>query len=230
MDPKTALLDQLRIDRTKTPRQPGGGSRSRWLIQVEQLEAALAAAKLADDDARPTFLRNQRQLSEGLISPETFDVDVSENFINRVHSKRPATITLNAYPQWQIPAEVIAIIPTADRAKATVKVRIGFKQKDARIVPDMGARVAFLDDAREARAGAASPTPGVVVPPEAVQANSDTGTVFVINGHMVERRAVRLGARNAGGQTVLSGLAAGTNLAVGNFSKLADGQRIRIVQ
>src|SRR5579863_749300 len=119
------------------------------------------------------------------------DVDVSENFIHRVHSMQPATITLNAYPDWQIPAEVIAVIPTADRAKATVKVRIGFKQKDPRIVPEMGARVSFLDDAPEARAGADSPTPGVVVPPEAVQANGDTGTVWVINGHVVERRAVR---------------------------------------
>jgi len=63
-------------------------------------------------------------------------VDVSENFINRVHSKQPATITLNAYPEWRIPAEVIAVIPTADRSKATIKVRIGFKQKDARIVPE----------------------------------------------------------------------------------------------
>ena len=97
-------------------------------------------------------------------------------------------------------------------------------------MPEMGARVSFLDDAPEARAGADSPTPGVVVPPEAVQANGDTGTVFVINGHVVERRAVRLGARNAGGQTILSGLAAGTNLAVGNFSELADGKNIRIVQ
>jgi RND family efflux transporter MFP subunit len=192
--------------------------------QVKQLEAALAAAKVAADDARPSFMRNQTQLAEGLISPETFDatkatydaaqaaalvaeqnlavakatveinqryeddtiikapfdgvvtvksaqpgeivspqflggggiakivdmdslevdVDVSENFINRVHSKQPAVITLNAYPSWHIAAEVIAVIPTADRSKATVKVRIGFKQKDPRIVPEMGARVAFL--------------------------------------------------------------------------------------
>jgi multidrug efflux pump subunit AcrA (membrane-fusion protein) len=76
------------------------------------------------------------------------DVDVSENFINRVHSKQAAVITLNAYPSWQISAEVIAVIPTADRSKATVKVRIGFKQKDPRIVPEMGARVSFLEDAQ----------------------------------------------------------------------------------
>lgn len=72
------------------------------------------------------------------------EVDVSENFIKRVHPQQPATITLNAYPEWSIPGKVIAVIPTADRAKATVKVRIGFLERDERVLPDMGARVAFL--------------------------------------------------------------------------------------
>lgn len=72
------------------------------------------------------------------------EVDVSENFIQRVRPGQPATITLNAYPEWKIPAEVIAIVPTADRAKATVKVRVGFKEKDSRVLPEMGARVSFL--------------------------------------------------------------------------------------
>jgi RND family efflux transporter MFP subunit len=72
------------------------------------------------------------------------EVDVSENFINRVHPGQKATVRLNAYPDWSIPAEVIAVIPTADRAKATVKVRVGFKERDARILPEMGARVSFL--------------------------------------------------------------------------------------
>jgi HlyD family secretion protein len=74
------------------------------------------------------------------------EVDVNENFITRVHPNQPATVRLNAYPDWAIPAYVIAIIPTADRAKATVKVRVGFKQRDARILPEMGARVSFLKD------------------------------------------------------------------------------------
>lgn len=73
------------------------------------------------------------------------EVDVSENFIHRVHSHQPASITLNAYPDWNIPARVIALIPTADRTKATVKVRVGFDVKDPRIVPEMGAHVWFLE-------------------------------------------------------------------------------------
>jgi len=75
------------------------------------------------------------------------EVDVSENFINRVHVGQSATVRLNAYPDWSIPGSVIAIIPTADRSKATVKVRVGFKEKDPRILPEMGARVSFLNDA-----------------------------------------------------------------------------------
>jgi RND family efflux transporter MFP subunit len=76
------------------------------------------------------------------------EVDVSENFINRVHANQPATVRLNAYPDWSIPASVIAIVPTADRSKATVMVRVGFKVKDPRILPEMGARVSFLNEGR----------------------------------------------------------------------------------
>ena len=72
------------------------------------------------------------------------EVDVSEYFISRVHSGQPAVIKLNAYPDWQIPGGVVAIIPTADRAKATVNVRVGFAVRDAGVLPEMGARVAFL--------------------------------------------------------------------------------------
>ena len=72
------------------------------------------------------------------------EVDVSENFINRVHVGQEASARLNAYPDWEIPCSVVAIIPTADRSKATVKVRVGFKQKDPRILPEMGVRVSFL--------------------------------------------------------------------------------------
>jgi len=73
-------------------------------------------------------------------------MDVSENFINRVHPNQSATVRLNAYPDWGIPASVIAIVPTADRAKATVMARVGFKVKDPRILPEIGARVSFLND------------------------------------------------------------------------------------
>jgi RND family efflux transporter MFP subunit len=158
------------------------------------------------------------------------EVDVSENFINRVSAGQPAAITLNAYPDWRIPARVVAIVPTADRAKATVKVRVGFDVGDARVLPEMGARVAFLDpQATSATAAAGAPAQhAVLVPQEAVQADGDTGVVFVVADGGVERRTVRLGAQNAAGQVVLAGLTAGTRLARGDLSLLADGARVRV--
>src|SRR5262249_20273305 len=144
------------------------------------------------------------------------EVDVSENFINRVHADQAVTARLNAYPDWAIPAHVIAIIPTADRAKATVKVRVGFDARDERILPAMGVRVAFLDTRASApteSVSAAGAQRAFTVPTDAVQASGDTGVVFVLNDDRVERRAVRLGGRIAGKQIVLSGLTAGARVA-----------------
>ncbi len=157
------------------------------------------------------------------------EVDVNENFINRVTAAQPAVIKLNAYPDWSIPAEVIAVIPTADRTKATVKVRVAFKEKDARVLPEMGARVSFLGAAPKA----GSPEPaGVIVPSTAVlgsgQPNGTTGAVFLIRGTTVERRAVKLGAKSGSEQTVIAGLNAGDRIAIGDLAKLKDGDVVRI--
>ena len=276
--------------------------------QVRQLSVLLTAAKLAADDARPVFLRNQKQLGEELISQEVFDasrasydaaesavhvaeanlavaeatlqvnqryeddtlirapfdgvvtvktaqpgeivspqfsggggiakivdmdslevdVDVNENSINRVHPQQSATIILNAYPEWRIPAEVIAVIPTADRAKATVKIRIGFKQKDPRILPEMGARVTLLDEGHHSPVGGSGL--GVLIPAEAVQVNGNSGTVFLVSGTALVRRSVQLGMRGARDQTILGGLEPGAVVAIGDFAKLHDGVRVRVTE
>jgi RND family efflux transporter MFP subunit len=160
------------------------------------------------------------------------EVDVSENFINRVRPQQPVTIKLNAYPDWDIPGSVIATIPTADRAKATVKVRIAIKPKDPRIIPEMGARVAFLSDNEPAAAagsgGEKSPAPGVVIPADAITTSGSASIVFVVHGAAVERRAVRLGGKTSAGQIVTAGLEAGNTVALGDLSKLSDGARVRI--
>ncbi len=158
------------------------------------------------------------------------EVDVSENFINRVRPQQPVVIKLNAYPDWDIPGSVIAMIPTADRAKATVKVRIAIKQKDPRIIPEMGARVSFLTE-KEPQVPGAEKTPaapGVIIPAEAVATSGDTSIVYVIHDSTVERRAVRLGAKTAAGQVVVAGLASGDTVALGDLTKLSDGVRIRV--
>jgi len=156
------------------------------------------------------------------------EVDVSENFINRVQPGQPATIKLNAYPDWEIPAAVVAVIPTADRSKATVKVRVGFKQRDERVLPEMGARVAFLSEPSSPGSSTAAPVVAVMVPPDAVQVDGDNGTVFIINDNTVERRVVRLGSRTSEGQLVLSGLTAGSRVVVGNLEALSDGAKVRV--
>jgi RND family efflux transporter MFP subunit len=157
------------------------------------------------------------------------EVDVSENFINRVRPQQPVTIKLNAYPDWDIPGSVIAMIPTADRAKATVKVRIAIKQKDPRIIPEMGARVAFLSDDQPAAAGAEkNPVRAVSIPADAISTSGTASIVFVVHGSTVERRAVRLGGKTGSGQTISAGLEPGTIVALGDLSKLSDGTRVRI--
>jgi RND family efflux transporter MFP subunit len=155
------------------------------------------------------------------------EVDVSESFINRVRPGQDVSVRLNAYPDWEIPAHVIAIIPTADRAKATVRVRVGLEERDERILPQMGVRVSFLsddEDAPAARRGAEA----VLIPSDAIESDGATGVVYIVRDDTVERRAVALGARTDSGQVVLSGVTAGARLVVGNLSELTDGARVRI--
>ena len=155
-------------------------------------------------------------------------VDVNENFINRVRPAQRVSAKLNAYPDWQIQAHVAAVIPTADRSKGTVTVRIALDQKDARILPEMGVRVSFLADPSLDAGG--KPAGGVNLPSKAVQVSGATGTVFVVHGDTVERRAVRLGAGAGDNITILSGLAAGERVAVGDFTEIKDGAKIHIEQ
>jgi RND family efflux transporter MFP subunit len=148
------------------------------------------------------------------------DVDVAESFINRVTPGMPASVKLNAYPDWDIPAEVIAVVPTADQSKATVSVRVGLKVKDPRIIPQMGAHVAFLRPT-PAASGGAQPGRSVVVPPEAVQSEDSGQTVvFAIENGRAERRAVRLGEKTARGQILVAGVNPGDTVAVEGAERL----------
>jgi RND family efflux transporter MFP subunit len=153
-------------------------------------------------------------------------VDVNESYINRVAAGQPVEATLNAYPDWKIPGEVIAIIPTADRTKATVKVRIAIKSKDSRIVPDMGVRVGFLES-KPAGGAVAPAATGVLVPPEAVRAEGNGSVVFVYADGRVERRAVTLGPDTGGQRRVVSGLRDGERVVLSPAAALRDGQAVK---
>jgi RND family efflux transporter MFP subunit len=150
-------------------------------------------------------------------------VDVNENFINRVVPGQPVEATLNAYPDWKIPAQVTTIIPTADRTKATVRVRIALKSKDPRIVPDMGVRVAFFEDSKPETAAVEAPK-GVLVPRAALHREGQEDVVFVLAEGRLERRTVSLGGASVDdARLVSSGLAAGERVVVAPAEGLADG-------
>jgi RND family efflux transporter MFP subunit len=152
-------------------------------------------------------------------------VDVNESFINRVTPAQPVEAMLNAYPDWKIPGEVIAIIPTADRNKATVKVRVAIKSRDARIVPDMGVRVSFLE---AAGARPATPVSGVLVPPEAVRVEGKAGVLFVLAADTVQRRQVTLGAETPAGRLILSGVRDGERVVLSPPESLRDGAAVKL--
>ncbi len=156
------------------------------------------------------------------------EVDVNEAYINRVYPHQPVRVILNAYPEDAYAAEVIATIPAAERSKATVRVRVRFLERDERVLPDMGVRVAFLDTAAEAPA-AASPS-GVFVPVAAVAEDRDEAYVLVVADEKVQRRPIRLGRAERGRAQVLKGLRPGervvTDLNTELLASLADGASV----
>jgi RND family efflux transporter MFP subunit len=175
------------------------------------------------------------------------EVDVSEAYINRVSDGQPVTAVLDAYPDWRIPARVITTVPTADRQKATVLVRIAFgpstgsgspraesrgEKLDPRILPDMGVKVAF-HDAKSARepAGngpAAAPRARLLVPKAAVRQADGRDIVFVLKDDRVERRAVRVGTAEGDRVEIVSGVTAGERVVIEGPAELADGSKVRV--
>jgi RND family efflux transporter MFP subunit len=155
------------------------------------------------------------------------EVDVNEAYINRVQPNQPVDSVLNAYPDWTIPSHVIAIIPTADRAKATVKVRIGLDVKDNRIVPDMGVRVSFLED-RNLGPGNQSPRRGVLVPAKAVRNEGGSNVVFVLTEQRARRRPVTLGGTIGDSRQVLTGVSAGEAVIIDAPAALKDDAAVTV--
>lgn len=156
------------------------------------------------------------------------EVEVNEAYIGRVSAGQPVESTLNAYPDWKIPGRVIAIIPAADRSKATVKVRLSIDVRDARIVPDMGARVAFLEHGTGAARGE---TPaGVLIPASAIRSQGDSSQVFVLADGQARARTVKLGQAYSDLRQVLDGLQSGERVILAPPPALQDGARVSVEQ
>jgi len=154
------------------------------------------------------------------------EVDVNEAYINRVKADQRVVATLDAYPDWKIPASVITTIPTADRQKATVRVRVAFDALDPRILPDMGVKVAFLGDEQPPREEGSRPR--LIIPHAAVRQDGDQPLVYLLNGDRVERRAVSLGSRQGDRIEIEAGLTAGDRVVVEGPETLSDGDPVTV--
>ena len=152
------------------------------------------------------------------------EVDVNESYIARVKAGQPVTAVLDAYPDWQISGKVRTVIPTADRQKATVKVRAAFDKLDPRILPDMGVKLTFLGDERAAPTAAGR----VLVPRTAVREEGGAAAVFVHHEGRLERRAVKLGQARGNEHEVLAGLSDGDQVVTAGINELRDGQNVRV--
>jgi len=217
-------------------------------IEVAERQVALSEAALADTVIRAPFsgvaISKDAQPGE-MVSPVSagggftrtgistivdmssleIEVDVNESYINRVRDGQDVTAVLDAYPDWQIPARVITTVPTADRQKATVLVRIAFNELDPRILPDMGVKVTFLREAGDVPEPAARPV--ALVPKGAVRSEADQSVVFVLRGNdAVERRAITTGGTDGDRVEVLAGLSAGERVVVAPPAELTDGAKV----
>lgn len=239
-----SLLDQSRAERDALAAQAEAARRN---VQVAQESLSLAQIGLDDTVVRAPFagVVTVKAAQPGeMISPISagggftrtgigtvvdmdsleIQVDVNEAYIGRVKGGQKVEAVLNAYPDWKIPAEVIAIVPTADRSKATVKVRIAFLERDPRIVPDMGVRVSFLESAPAADAAPAAA--GVSVPAEAVATREGRGVVFVVREGRAGLRPVEAEAPRDGRRRIARGLAAGEQVVLSPPDTLADGDAV----
>jgi RND family efflux transporter MFP subunit len=154
------------------------------------------------------------------------DVDVNESYIGRVKPDMPAEAVLDAYPDWKIPAHVIAIVPAADRGKATVKVRVAFEKRDERMVPDMGVRVSFLDAKPAAQAAVPK---GVLVPANAIAQRDGHSVVFVVDGERAKQRTVNPATQSYGESRLLpAAVNAGESVVVSPAAELRDGATVAV--
>ena len=154
------------------------------------------------------------------------EVDVNEAYIARVVPDQKVTAVLDAYPDWQIPSKVRTVIPTADRQKATVKVRISFIKLDPKILPDMGVKVTFLGDEPKKQAGAVEPV--ATVPSSALRDENGSKIVYVVKDNRIERRAVKLGNARGSDTEVFAGLVPGDLVVTKGPPDLHDGESIQL--
>ncbi|MBV8501495.1 MAG: efflux RND transporter periplasmic adaptor subunit [Paucibacter sp.] len=153
------------------------------------------------------------------------NVDVNEAYIAQVKADMPCEAVLDAYPDWKIPSHVVAVIPSADRGKATVKVRVALEKKDDRVVPDMGVRVSFLATKPKVQE---TPAPGVLLPANALAQRDGANVVFVVIDGRAQARTVKLGADVGKFKLATEGVKAGETVIVSPPAEVKNGSTVQI--
>ncbi len=246
---RSEISSRSDLDRARAERD---AARARLAAQRDQLASAQRQADLQRQSVEDTIIRapfdgivvsKDAQPGE-MISPVSagggftrtgvgtivdmasleIEVDVNEAYIHRVHPDQKVEAVLDAYPDWKIPAHVITAVPTADRQKATVKVRIAFDQKDARVLPDMGVKVAFITD----DAGAAAAAPMIEVPRTAVRREGEQDIVFVVKDGKAERRAVKVMNAEGDNARLQSGVTDAEQVVIEGPAELKDGDAVKV--
>lgn len=237
LDRARAEVDSLEARLTKQREDAGVAERqvSVWQQQVEDtVIRAPFSGVVVSKDAQPGEMISPVSAGGGftrtgictLVDMDSLEieVDVNESYIARVEPGQRVEATPDAYPDWQIPAQVITTVPAADREKATVRVRIGFEKLDPRLLPDMGVKVTFLETGGEDPSAARA---RLLVPQSAVREGNGKQVVYVVSNEQVERRAVNLGATAGDEVVVLAGLSPGERVVVEGPEDLADGDPVR---
>jgi len=225
---------------------------ARFGAQSARVDAAAAALRVAQANLENTYirapfsgtvLRKEAEVGE-VVAPSVgggltrgavvtmadlatleVEVDVNEAYIARVQNGQQARITLDAYPDTAFRGAVRQIIPTADRQRATVQVKVSILDRDRRILTEMGAKVEFL--------GAASPQqatarPRVIVPADAVRSENGRDVVWIVRDGRLQRRDVDAGPVSGNFREIRSGLSGGEQLLVGGIETPKEGQRVKV--
>jgi HlyD family secretion protein len=224
-----AKLEQQKADVIVAERQVGS-----WQQQLEDtIIRAPFSGVVTSKNAQPGEMISPISAGGGFtrtgictivdMSSLEIEVDVNESYINRVEAGQPVEAVLDAYPDWKIPCKVIAIIPTADRQKATVKVRVGFDKLDPRILPEMSVKVGFHD------APAATPVTqrSVTLPKSALHQVQGRDVVLVVSNGRAERRPVTVHTAFNDEISVTAGVAAGERVVIDAPPGIADGAIVR---
>jgi RND family efflux transporter MFP subunit len=238
LDSATAAVDALRA-KLHVARTSLDAAEAQLAVSAQDLENYTVRAPFAgiavSKDAQPGemvspisagggFTRTGISTIVDMTSLE-IEVDVNESHIAKVTPGQPADAVLDAYPEWHIPATVRTVIPTADRQKATVKVRLTFDKLDPRILPDMGVKVAFRETVEEAPT--ANPAKSLV-PQPAVRTDGGQTVVFVVEDEIVDRRAVSVGRSIGTDIEIMAGVVPGDRVVVSEAEGLTSGQKVRI--